>query len=90
MACTLTVSTQAQKTAQPNTKTYVPFSLGELKPSGWLKEWAQKAANGMTKTMGIDFTEFVRGVERPQSRWVVALRADGLLHRRFHPTGVFA
>ena len=70
MACTLTVSMQAQKAAQPNPKTYVPFSLGELKPSGWLKEWAQKAANGMTKTMGIDFTEFVRGWSDPnQGGW---------------------
>lgn len=42
-------------------KAYYPFNVGELKPEGWLKDWAQKAANGMTKNIGIDFTEFVRG-----------------------------
>ena len=42
-------------------KAYYPFNVGELKPEGWLRDWAKKAANGMTKNIGVDFTEFVRG-----------------------------
>ncbi len=40
---------------------YRPFDLGELKPEGWLKDWAQLAAKGMTKTIGEEYTEFVKG-----------------------------
>ncbi len=40
---------------------YRPFDLGELKPEGWLRDWAQLAAKGMTKTIGEEYTEFVKG-----------------------------
>lgn len=50
--------------------TYAPFALGELKPEGWLRDWAQRAANGMTRNIGRDFTEFVRGWADPnQGGW---------------------
>ncbi len=61
LACSLT--TMADTTVGKDT--YAPFDLGELKPEGWLKEWAQKAASGMTRTIGTDFTEFVLGWEDP-------------------------
>ena len=61
VACSLNTSAQKSSNAKNNPKAYAPFDLGELKPEGWLKEWAQKAARGMTRTIGIEFTEFVRG-----------------------------
>ncbi len=63
VACGLTATAQTNSTAQLSPKAYAPFELGELKPEGWLKEWAQRAANGLTKNMGINFTEFVKGWE---------------------------
>ncbi len=52
---------QMLQTAKMRPDAYVPFDLGELKPEGWLKDWAQLAAKGMTKTIGEEFTEFVKG-----------------------------
>ncbi len=52
---------QMLQTAKMRQDAYVPFDLGELKPEGWLKNWAQLAAKGMTKTIGEEFTEFVKG-----------------------------
>jgi len=46
---------------KPVTEAYAPFDLGELKPEGWLKDWARRAANGLTRNIGEDFTEFVLG-----------------------------
>ena len=70
LVCGLSMPIQAQESAKGNVKAYIPFDLGELKPEGWIKDWAQKAANGMTKTIGIDFTEFVRGWSDPdQGGW---------------------
>lgn len=49
---------------------YAPFALGELKPEGWLKDWAVRASRGMTKSIGEDFTEFVKGWADPdQGGW---------------------
>lgn len=65
-------SSSSSKSASfaPVSSSWVPFSLGELKPEGWLKEWAQRAANGMTRNIGRDFTEFVRGWADPnQGGW---------------------
>ena len=50
VACSLNTSAQKSSNAKNNPKAYAPFDLGELKPEGWLKEWAQKAARGMTRT----------------------------------------
>ncbi len=61
MACALSASAQSQPSAKLSPKAYAPFELGELKPEGWLKEWAQRAARGMTKTIGENYTEFVKG-----------------------------
>ncbi len=47
--------------ARMRPEAYIPFDLGELKPEGWLKEWAGLAAKGMTKTIGENYTEFVKG-----------------------------
>ena len=70
VACSLNTSAQKSSNAKNNPKAYAPFDLGELKPEGWLKEWAQKAARGMTRTIGIEFTEFVRGWGDPnQGGW---------------------
>ena len=49
------------QTARMRPEAYVPFDLGELKPEGWLREWAGLAAKGMTKTIGENYTEFVKG-----------------------------
>ena len=50
--------------------TYVPFNVGEIKPEGWLRDWATLAARGMTRKIGEDFTEFVRGWADPnQGGW---------------------
>ena len=49
------------QTARMRPEAYIPFDLGELKPEGWLKEWAGLAAKGMTKTIGENYTEFVKG-----------------------------
>ncbi len=51
----------AARTAKMRTDAYAPFALGELKPEGWLKDWAQLAAKGMTRTIGEEYTEFVKG-----------------------------
>lgn len=68
MACSLTISAGNDKPAV--SKAYAPFNVGELKPEGWLRDWAKKAAGGMTKNIGIDFTEFVRGWGDPnQGGW---------------------
>ena len=70
VACGLTTQAQTPATVKANPKAYAPFSLGELKPEGWLKEWAQRAARGMTKKIGEDYTEFVRGWADPsQGGW---------------------
>ena len=74
VACGLTATANSANgndiTPRLSSKAYAPFELGELKPEGWLKEWAQKAARGMTRTIGIDFTEFVRGWADPtQGGW---------------------
>ena len=74
VACGLTATANSANgndiTPRLSSKVYAPFELGELKPEGWLKEWAQKAARGMTRTIGIDFTEFVRGWADPtQGGW---------------------
>ena len=61
LSCTLAASAQGVTSAKLDPKAYAPFELGELKPEGWLKEWAQRAAEGMTKTMGINYTEFAKG-----------------------------
>ncbi|MBQ0088206.1 MAG: glycoside hydrolase family 127 protein [Prevotellaceae bacterium] len=55
----------AQNATQKVKKAYMPFEVGEIKPTGWLNDWAQRAAHGMTKSMGEDFTEFVRGWADP-------------------------
>ena len=47
--------------ARLRSEAYAPFALGELKPEGWLREWASLAAKGMTKTIGEEYTEFVKG-----------------------------
>ena len=52
---------QTLPVAQMSNKAYVPFALGELKPEGWLKEWAERAARGMTKSIGDNYTEFAKG-----------------------------
>ncbi|MBR4783477.1 MAG: glycoside hydrolase family 127 protein [Bacteroidaceae bacterium] len=50
--------------------TYSPFNVGEIKPEGWLRDWAGLAARGMTRKMGEDFTEFKRGWADPtQGGW---------------------
>ncbi len=61
MACSLAAPAQTRHTAQLSPKAYAPFALGELKPEGWLREWAERAAQGMTKNMGTDYTEFATG-----------------------------
>ena len=60
-ACAIAAPAQSVTAAKLNPKAYAPFELGELKPEGWLKEWAQRAAEGMTKTIGINYTEFAKG-----------------------------
>ena len=50
-----------QHHASMRPEAYAPFALGELKPEGWLRDWAQLAAKGMTKTIGEEYTEFVKG-----------------------------
>lgn len=70
MMFTCGLSTTAQPAQPKVSKAYAPFDVGELKPTGWLREWATKAAKGMTKTIGEDFTEFVRGWGDPnQGGW---------------------
>lgn len=59
IACALFALAGSAQTAFESA--YAPFALGELKPEGWLKDWARRAANGLTKNIGEDFTEFVRG-----------------------------
>ena len=61
MMCGSTASAQSVAAAKADPKAYAPFELGELKPEGWLKEWAQRAAKGMTKNIGINYTEFAKG-----------------------------
>lgn len=57
--------------AAPQSKiTYSPFNVGEIKPEGWLRDWASLAARGMTRKIGEDFTEFRRGWADPdQGGW---------------------
>lgn len=38
----------AQGTEEPMPQEWVPLRLGEVKPTGWLKDWCQDAANGIT------------------------------------------
>ncbi len=57
----LTATAQNFPAARLDKKAYAPFELGELKPEGWLKEWAQRAANGLTKEMGDKYTQFAKG-----------------------------
>ena len=49
--------------AQNVKESYVPFNVGEIKPEGWLHDWCGMAARGLTKNLGNDFTEFVKGWE---------------------------
>lgn len=43
------------------TNTFNPFDVGEIKPEGWLKEWAQTAAKGMTLTLSDNYFPFNPG-----------------------------
>ena len=52
-----TISAEAQNVKE----SYVPFAVGEVKPEGWLHDWCGMAARGLTKNLGNDFTEFVKG-----------------------------
>lgn len=49
--------------AQNVKESYVPFAVGEVKPEGWLHDWCGMASRGLTKNLGDDFTEFVKGWE---------------------------
>ena len=49
--------------AQSVKESYVPFAVGEVKPEGWLHDWCGMAARGLTKNLGDNFTEFVKGWE---------------------------
>ena len=60
-ALTTQLKSQEAKEAEP--KAFAPFNVGEIKPTGWLHDWAGMAARGLTKTLGEDFTEFVKGWE---------------------------
>ena len=51
--------------SQQKAATYEPFNVGEIKPQGWLHDWCGMATRGLTKTLGEDFTEFVKGWESP-------------------------
>ena len=63
------VNSSTKNNSQPSTA-YAPFDLGELKPEGWLRDWARLAARGMTRKIGEDFTEFRRGWADPdQGGW---------------------
>lgn len=53
----------AQPAVQTVKQAYMPFDVGEIKPTGWLHDWAGMAARGLTKNLGEDFTEFVQGWE---------------------------
>ena len=67
---TLAAPAQTKTNAKLSPKAYAPFELGELKPEGWLKEWAGRAAKGMTKTIGEEYTEFVKGwADANQGGW---------------------
>ncbi len=68
--CGFTTQVYSQNAASLDTKAYAPFNLGELKPEGWLKEWASRAAQGMTRNIGRDYTEFAKGWSDPnQNGW---------------------
>ena len=49
--------------AQSVKESYVPFAVGEVKPEGWLHDWCGMATRGLTKNLGDNFTEFVKGWE---------------------------
>lgn len=49
--------------AQSVKESYVPFAVGEVKPERWLHDWCGMAARGLTKNLGDNFTEFVKGWE---------------------------
>ena len=49
--------------AQNVKESYVPFAVGEVKPEGWLHDWCGMATRGLTKNLGDNFTEFVKGWE---------------------------
>ena len=68
---TATHSVAKNEPAAPQSKiTYTPFNVGEIKPEGWLRDWASLAARGMTRKIGEDFTEFRRGWADPdQGGW---------------------
>ena len=52
-----------QMKAQSVKESYVPFAVGEVKPEGWLHDWCGMATRGLTKNLGDNFTEFVKGWE---------------------------
>lgn len=44
---------------------YTPFEVGEVKPDGWLHDWATTAAKGMTKTLSDFYWPFTTGWADP-------------------------
>lgn len=59
-----------ERSANAQATTYSPFDVGEIKPEGWLRDWASLAARGMTRKIGEEFSEFVRGWGDPtQGGW---------------------
>jgi hypothetical protein len=67
---------------------FTPFNVGEIRPEGWLHDWAQTAANGMTKTLGEKFWPFTTGwADNTQCDWwpyeQSGYYADGLVRLAF-------
>ena len=71
---------RAQEAKQTVGEAFAPFDVGEIKPKGWLHDWAGMASRGLTKKLGDDFTEFVKG-------WQTA-DAPGWWH--YEQTGYYA
>ncbi len=47
---------------QPIVKSsYIPFDVGEIRPEGWLLDWAKTAAKGLTKSLGEKYFPFTTG-----------------------------
>jgi hypothetical protein len=57
----LTDSATAQTLKPVVDQSFVPFNVGEIKPEGWLKDWAQTAAKGMTRALGERYFPFNPG-----------------------------
>lgn len=76
----LALPLKAQEAKQTVKEAYMPFDVGEIKPTGWLHDWAGMASRGLTKNLGDNFTEFVEG-------WQTA-DAPGWWH--YEQTGYYA